>query len=351
MINDKNLKQEGGEQSTNFQGQIVNVHNGITYSDAKEIALDVFNSNFIRLKSEAAQIASVRAEEITEKIIKQLNDKNPKSLDEFKNPAMQDALFKTQKEYAKSGDKELGDLLVDILVDRANTPLRNMVQLVLDESLIIAPKLTIEQFDILTLSFLLTMTINYDIDDLDTFKNYFNKNIIPFVDNITSERSSFNYIEYLGCGHIRVGDHGELEEIFKRRYKGLFSKGFNTEEFESEVGSFEEYRIFIMKCLHDNTKLQINTFNEKILVEKMTKNNIDSQVQNKLKSFLTQNTFNNAEIKNYLISINSKMEIIFDVWENSVMKKLELSSVGIAIAHANYRRKTGITLDLTNWIK
>ena len=145
MMKDK--KQEGGDGSSNIQAENVNVYNGITYKDAKEIALDVFNSNFIRLKSEAAQIAAERAEEITEK-----NEKSPESLEEFKNPAMQDALFQTQKEYAKSGDEELGNLLVDILVDRAKTQERNMLQLVLDESLLVAPKLTVEHFDLLTCS-------------------------------------------------------------------------------------------------------------------------------------------------------------------------------------------------------
>lgn len=351
MINDKNLKQEGGEQSTNFQGQIINVHNGITYSDAKEIALDVFNSNFIRLKSEAAQIASERAEEITEKIIKQLNEKNPNSLDEFKNPAMQDALFKTQKEYAKSGDEQLGDLLVDILVDRANTPIRNMLQLVLDESLTIAPKLTIDQFDILTLNFLLAQTVNRNIVNLDTFKDYIDNNIIPFTENLTLERTSFNYIEYLGCGHIRVGDYGKLEENFKRKYKAVFAKGFTKEEFENEVGNFEEFGKFTMPCLHENEKLQINMIDEKILVEEMNKDNVIQEVQNKLKTFFTKTTLDNTEIKDYLISINPKMEDVFDIWDNSLMKKLELSSVGVSIAHANYRRKTGITLDLSIWIK
>ena len=83
MMKDK--KQEGGDGSSNIQAENVNVYNGITYKDAKEIALDVFNSNFIRLKSEAAQIAAERAEEITEKIVKELNEKSPESLEEFKN--------------------------------------------------------------------------------------------------------------------------------------------------------------------------------------------------------------------------------------------------------------------------
>ena len=125
MINDKNLKQEGGEKSTNLQGQNVNIYNGISYSDAKEIFKDLFSSNFLQLKYEAADLAQARAEEITEKFLDKLNSKSPESISQFKEPAMQDALFTTQKEFAKSGDQDLGDLLVDILIDRVQTKTRN----------------------------------------------------------------------------------------------------------------------------------------------------------------------------------------------------------------------------------
>ncbi|WP_262250451.1 LPO_1073/Vpar_1526 family protein [Parapedobacter soli] len=159
MLNDKIQKQEGGDSSTNLQGHVVNVYQGISYADAKEIALDVFSSNFIQLKNEAAEIAKQRAEEITEALLEKLIERAPDAIEEFKQPGMQDSLFTAQKEYAKSGDKELGDLLVDILVDRANSPERNMMQIILDEALKIAPKLTIEQLDTLTLSFILIRTV------------------------------------------------------------------------------------------------------------------------------------------------------------------------------------------------
>ncbi|MEO2079709.1 MULTISPECIES: LPO_1073/Vpar_1526 family protein [Leeuwenhoekiella] len=349
MMKDK--KQEGGDGSSNIQAENVNVYNGITYKDAKEIALDVFNSNFIRLKSEAAQIAAERAEEITEKIVKELNEKSPESLEEFKNPAMQDALFQTQKEYAKSGDEELGNLLVDILVDRAKTQERNMLQLVLDESLLVAPKLTVEHFDLLTLNFLLAQTVNQRIRNLESFTIYIKKHIIPFADDLRNERTTFNHLEYLGCGHIRVGDYGQLEESFKRQYKAMFSKGFSLEDFENEVGDFENSKTFIMPCLHDRSKFQMNTLSDTVLEEQMTNRNINQQDKNKLKAFFNKTTMNNNEIRKYIISIDPKMESLFDLWNNSSLKKFELSGVGISIAHANFRRKTGETLDLSIWIK
>ena len=57
------------------------------------------------------------------------------------------------------------------------------------------------------------------------------------------------------------------------------------------------------------------------------------------------------EIKTILLDAIPEMEKIFDVWNKSSFNQLELTSVGIAIAHANYRRKTGETMDLSIWIK
>ena len=351
MINDKNKKQEGGDGSSNIQAESVNVYNGITYTDAKEIALDVFNSNFVKLKNEAAQIATERAEEITEKFVKELNEKSPESLGEFNKPALQDALFQTQKEYAKSGDTDLGDLLVDILVDRAKTPERNMLQIVLDESLLVAPKFTTEQLDSLTLNFLLVQTRNISIVNIESFKKYLEDIISKFIENLTSERTSYNHIEYLGCGHVRAGDYGQLENNLKNTYKAIFSNGFSKEEFEEKVGDFSTLSSFTMPCLHDNTKFQIRALNDLVLDERMKMHNLDEPLHPKLKQLFNTSTMNNQEVKDYIISISPSMEKIFDVWKNSVFNKLELSSVGIAIAHANYRRKTGATMDLTEWIK
>lgn len=86
MINDKNKKQEGGDSSSNIQAENVNVYQGLSYKDVKDIATDIFSSNFLQVKNEAAQIATERAEEITGKIVDQLEKKSPESLQEFSQP-------------------------------------------------------------------------------------------------------------------------------------------------------------------------------------------------------------------------------------------------------------------------
>jgi hypothetical protein len=351
MISDKNKKQEGGDGSSNIQADNVNVYNGLSYQDVKDIATDIFKANFLQLKDEAAQIASERAEEISEKILNKIKKDSPKSLEEFSQPAMQDALFTAQKEYAKSGDKELGDLLVDIIVDRAEVSQRNMLQIVLDESLHIAPKLTISQLDTLTLLFLLIRTRRLNVRNFEELKGYYISQVLPFIDNLLQDHEHYNYLEYLRCGNIRTGNYGALEANIKKTYQGFFSKGFTQEDLDNEFQDTSSFSDLIIPFLHDPTKFQLRAFDLNKLEGRMTEKAIPQEVQNKLKGLFNKSTMTNQEVKEKLIDIDPRMEKIFTVWNDSPFNQFELSSVGIAIAHANYRRRTGETMDLSIWIK
>lgn len=350
MINDKHLKQEGGEKSTNLQGQNVNIYNGISYSDAKEIFQDLFKSNFLQLKNEAAEIAQERAEEITDKFLTNLNEKSPESFDEFKEPAMQDALFTAQKEYAKSGDSDLGDLLVDILVDRAQTQSRNMLQLVLDESLKIAPSLTVAQLDTLTLNFLLLRTLSTGLRNFKDLEAMVKRDIEPFVENLLTDQNQYNYLEFHRCGHVRTGGYGNLEANWINNYKGLFSKGLDKESLTKIIENFEQYPELIRPCIHDNSLLQVSVMDDTVLDKEMERLKVADEIKPKFKQAFNQGTMNAKEVKELLIKTSPCLQKVFDTFTNSRFNKFELSSVGIAIAHANYRRRTGQTLDLSIWI-
>jgi hypothetical protein len=353
IANNTKQNQGSGDNSTNLQGKSITINNGITYKDAKEIALDVFKSNFIELKFEAANIAQSRAEEVTEKILEQLKSRNPDAITEFAQPAMQDSLFTVQKQYAKSGDKELGDLLVDILVDRAAEPKRNMLQIVLDEALIVAPKLTIEQLDTITINFLLAQTRRLDVKNYADLATHFEKRICPFIGNLTKEQTYFNHIEYLGCGHVRPGEWGQLEVILRRTYKGFFSNGFSSDELKNQIQNHEKIGHRLIQCFHDSsgTKLQLSFFDDDALDKLSIEDGLSPDDVVKLKHLYETSTMPAHDVKNILIASNPLFEKLFEIWDGSPLKKMELTSVGIAIAHANYRRRTGDTMNLSIWIK
>lgn len=363
--NDSHIYQAGGDQtindnkktikhtknSENYQGDVVVINKGLSYDETKSIALDVYRANMMEFKSIAFAEANARAEEITEKILSKLAESGEKSFDEFQKPGMQDALFRTQKEYAMSGDREIGDLLVDIISDRAKTPTRNMLQLVLDEALNIAPKITIEQLDTLTLNFLLVKTKRLGLRTFEEFKEYLNTDIFPFVDNLQNDMEHYNFLEYLRCGQIRTGDFGKLETIFRRTYKAFFSKGFTQDELELEFEDKTQIKVKIINCFHDMTKFQIGVLDDNTLESEMNVLNVNDDIKVKLRNLFERTTMSENEVKNLLTESDEKMKKIFETWDNSYFKNFDLSSMGIAIAHANYRRKTNKTMNISIWIK
>lgn len=349
MIKDKTQQQESGDNSANYQAETINQY-GLSYRDAKEIALDVFRENFISLSEQARNTAKERAEELVDSFLNEVKEKNPDLLNSIQEPSMQLALYSAQKSYARTGDKDIADLLVDILVDRAEHIERNLKQIVLDESLEVIPKITNEQLDILTIVFILKYSANHSVVNLETLKKYLQSSIKPFTENLTKENSAYQHLEYCNCGSVSLLGT-RIEAVFLANYKGLFCKGIEPKEFEESFGNELEFPNLLVSCLHDETKLQVNAVNDDVLKDQINKNQISEENAQKLTIFSNSNLMNEIEVKEYLIKQGDFMVRLFDVWENSSLKSMTITSVGIALAQANYKRKTGESVDLSIWIK
>lgn len=234
MIKDDNQNQTSGDDSTNLQAKSIAIHHhGISYSDARDIAIDVFKANYLQLSKSAAQIARDRAEELTDKFLEKLKEQNADAIASMETPGMQYALFSAQKEYARTGDKDLESLLVDILIDRSSSTERTIKQIVLDEALSVAPKLTSEQMDALTVNFFIVRTQNHAIVNLGKFAEYLDSDIGPFVNGLATDTSCYEHLVYTGCGSLSlIGNLKPIGGFYLHRYAGLFMKGFEEEEWK-----------------------------------------------------------------------------------------------------------------------
>lgn len=264
---------------------------------------------------------------------------------------MQDALFSVQKSYAMSGDKELGDLLVDMLVDRAGYPKRNLVQITLDEALTVAPRLTIEQLDVITLSFLFTKT-SFSCKNYNDFVKFVAKIIAPFIGGIPCEKSSYQYIEYLGCGHIRSGGFGSIEHLFRKKYNAFFSLGFTLDEIKVKFSDEMKFRHLIMPCIHNSQNFQIKCLNFEALDEVCKQSGFSHDEVKFLRQLFDKTAMPNEKIKDLIIRDIPLMRELCEMWNafNYPLQRFELTPIGIAIAQANYRRKTNETFELSKWI-
>lgn len=305
----KDQNQNIGNDATAIQagGNVTVVNVGVTVSEARQIALDVAKATFYELTGTAKEVAIVRVEEITDQAIKKIEKDFPAGLQKAKDPDFQYALYTVQKEYARTGDKDLGDLLVGLLVDRSKQEQRDILQIVLNESLTTVPKLTDTHLAALAVVFLFKHTQDFDISNHQMFGDYLDKHLLPFVSKLSKSDAVYLHLQFSGCGSIGFGDG-----------RSLMSIGCGK-SLERILGTYQAQGLFL-------------------------------KGQGVFLKALDHGKMSESEIREKLIAIRPYMAEVCDIWTNSPMSVFNLTSVGKAIGHANIKRLIGNFTNLAIWI-
>lgn len=350
MLN-KDQNQSVGESATAIQagGHVTVVNVGVTPSEARAIALDVAKATFYELSGVAKDIANSRVEEITDQVIRKLETEFPAGLHKAKDPDFQYALFTVQKEHARNGDKDLGDLLVDLLVDRSKQDHRDILQIVLNESLSTAPKLTDTHLAALAVIFLFKYTQNHGVGNHQLLGEYLDKHVLPFASKLSKNQAGFQHLEFSNCGAVGLAGNS-LQNILGITYQGQFLKGFDQSEISNRGISIGLDPRFFVRCINDLSKLQVNANSKEALEKHLDKEQISSEDRAKILELFDLGKMTEDEIKEKVISIRPYMSDVFDIWSNSAMQTFTLTSVGMAIGHANIKRLVGEFASLSIWI-
>ena len=251
----KNQTIESGDDSINLQGKDVafNQNNyGISYSDAKEIAMDVFKRNFYDLGDNVKNIVNERAEEILDNYFEKLLHEGPKYIENTADPDIRYLIYEVQKNYARRGDKITEELLVETLVQRTISKNNLTKELVLNEAIITIPKLTSKQMDILSLIFLVRYG-NYIYEvPVESFNNIIDKTIEDLT--ISKKRIFFEHLQYAGCLYASIGSID-----FKKAIQNKFPQFKTKEDVETEIKSNEF--LSYLESIWNETNLCHSTLN------------------------------------------------------------------------------------------
>jgi hypothetical protein len=329
-------RQSGGDNSTNYQ-VAGNLHVGLSYSDAKAIAEEVFCKNYLQLATEAASIAEERAREISEKFLSRLYREAPEALANARSPDFQRALFRVQEEFATTGDADLGDLLVDILVDRSQQSGNSLRQVVLNEALKTAPRLTGAQVHTLSAIFL-ARNVNIGANSIPALHSAIRKFWLPIVKGLPRPSdANMGHIAYAGCGSIEM-TQVSFADLFTERYPGLLTLGFSEEE-QPWVRPLMDKGV-IVPCLRDPAKLQVEAVSSTELERRLQLCPLGEHAD-KVRHLFKTNLMPAEEIIAEISAIDAEIARFYESWSTSPMRNCTLTSVGIAIAHANMKRILG----------
>ena len=352
-INSENiLTQTAGENSKNLN-VMGDYHEGLSYKDARQVALDVFKANSSVYTEIAKKTIDERVVNITDDIFTMIYSELPDTVEKLVEPAVQDTLLKIQKEYAKNDDPALKERLIALLKNRLKADEKDMETIVLDEALEIVPKLTGIQLNILSLNLTVLRILHHEVTNRDTFFHMLTSKILLFYSNHMSKTMEYAHLQYLGCtGILSEGStYKPIEEIFRNRYAGLFSRGFSREEFYEYMGiEIQEFQQLITTCQIDKEKYQFNAMNENVLKYSIAQSG-KQEYEEKLLQYYKEHIMEVKEIKDDISSHVQGFEELADFWKKtSEFKSMNLTSVGIEIGLLNYNLQTGSRIQWKDFI-
>jgi len=216
-----NRLQLSGSNSHNLQCNDLTIiqNNQISYSEIKEISLDIFKSNFLKLSENAAEIATKRAKSFIEHFIIEMISRKEIDPSVMKEPEMQMAFYDAQKEYAKTGDDKIEAILINVLIDKAKENGRTFNSILLNEAVQAVSKLSLNAINTLMIVFLVNSTKNFEFLSINKFIEFLMNYIHPFLIDFKIEIESFRLLEYARCTFFSYDEkikarHHESQDAF-----------------------------------------------------------------------------------------------------------------------------------------
>jgi len=341
---------ENKAEEVNTQIGQVNIRQGLTYTEAKDLIVSVVGQKLIAFRDEAKAIYEERANEFIKLLTEKIKELPEEEIIKLKEPDTQLTLIEAAKISGRKQNDELRNLLANLVVSRIKndkTGKEELKNIVYNEAISTINKLTIDQLKIITLCYLLRYTSYGGIISWDTFKNYLNTHIKPFL-GFKNTNAEFQHIEYAGCGSIGIGSW-DLVNIYRQQYSFLFFNLVEKKQID-ELNLPNEIKQEIVALNSKEDKYFIR-FKNKIELEKYSKEKkIDEETIKKLTLIYESHIKNNDEVKKKVLEETEIGKELLDIWEKSALEHLSLTSVGIAIGASYFEQTTGAKIDIDIWI-
>lgn len=345
-------KQSGGDDSTNLQaGNNITIYQGATFEETRQIALDVFDANFLRLTEAAADLAHARVEQFTRNLIDEMQHRAPAALTNVADPDMLRTIYRAQEEYACSGDSDLEQVLIDLLVDRAGQFARGLKTLALNEAIVAVARLTADQRSAIAICFLVRYT-TFTVWDLDEFYDYLST-WLPILSELPMTEHAYSHIQYIGAASLNRFEMLELAMAFAQGDRRFFTRGFKADELAEPLRQYTDDPRLFRPCIRDSASLQTVCSTDiefKALTPYLRSLTSNDELIQPYKAAMDLGIMTAREITDEVVERIPEFIRLFEVWNNTPLTGMSLTSVGIAIGHAYWRRTNTAIPDLTIWL-
>ena len=217
-----NQRQSSGDHSFVIQSggdtTVVQVA-GLSHADARQIAIDVYKANALTLAEQAASIAMERVRHFADRLIDR-QQQSGRSAQAFHDPGFLRTLYEAERAYSETGDEELADLLLELVAERSGTATRGVAQLVVEQCVITAPKLSSRHLDVLAALVLLSRR-NASVTRFDELSRWLHRHLDLLRSVLPVDDSTWMHLAFAQCLSQQPG-HVPTNAMLFDAYKDTF---------------------------------------------------------------------------------------------------------------------------------
>ena len=337
-------------------GRDVIIQHGITPGQMKEI-LDAVAAQFPVHLAAAREIVDGRIADFERRVLERFDDKGNGDgrRAAFADPDFLYVLKQSQHAYLRSGDEGVRETLIDLIARRSKETARSRLSLTLNDAVEKSAVLTSNEFAELSFSYLLGMTMHNGLRNMDLFAQFVCDMILPLLPDISRESASYQYLVAQSCATISQFGQQAFIRIVRLNYGGLFARGFTMEEVEKCLPDgrkqlAKESALYV-PCLNDPTKIQIAFLNKDEFDKHAAAHFWKEPEKAALWGLVDSTTMNGEDLIKHIEAKVPEIRQAIEVWDNTPLCRLNLTTVGIAIGHSNLVRLGKFKADLGIWIK
>lgn len=271
----------------------------------------------------------------------------------FSDPDFLHVIRSSQVTFARSGDNQVRDTLIDLIARRSQETGRTRLSLSLNEAVEKAARLTANEFAELSLAYLLRMTKQSQINSLDDLGKFFSTYIAPLLPDVSEKIASYQFLEAQSCGMISSFGSTDVVEIFRRNYAGVLSSGFDREQLESHLPPDRPHDLdsVLIPCLNDPDKLQFAAQDRDVFDAKTKDIDLTKDQMNNIWNMFTNTVWSGDAFITKVEPVAPQIRTLARLWKETPLGRFVPNATGIAIGHSNLVRTCKLDADLSIWIE
>lgn len=347
-------KQSAADGATAVQAAgDVSINTGLTPAQMVEI-LGALSSHVETLGNVARAEIEERLKTFEKGVMERFATDETTRSDAFREPDFLAATLDAQKAYARSGDDGLRGVLTDLVAQRSKIEERSRLSLTLNDA--IAKVGSIPQPDLNTLSLIfLFQNVGTDgITNLQGLAEFLSSAVVPLLPNVSTSDSAVSYLAAHGCviPPSGISIQQDALEILLQRYGPIITKGATKEALRAKFSNYDQ---LVAKGLVVNSPygndLKIFSHSGPRLEHLLPQFGIFGNYSSGYAELTKDAMPSEQEFKQVMAVHLPIIGELLAKYNEPNIRNSRLTSIGIALAHANLAKGPLRDVDLSIWIK